>query len=98
MAQFDVHALANNKSQLVVNLQHVLFEARPSRLIVPLIPGEREFLYRLRPVVEFDGLKYTVATLELTTLRKVSLGPVLGNLEFYRKEIIEAFDFLVLGF
>ena len=41
MAQFDVHALANNKSQLVVNLQHVLFEARPSRLIVPLIPGER---------------------------------------------------------
>ncbi len=101
MKQFDVHRVANRRAPLVVIVQADLLSALDTRVVVPLRPlaALPKPLSRLKPVLHVEEADYLFSAGEITTLPVNRLGALATNVEDeYRTVIINALDFLFLGF
>lgn len=97
MAQFDVHRIGKSENLAVV-VQHKFLDDLKTRLIIPLLPRVVQSRARLAPIIVIDGKEYVLSPHAMTTVQHSSLGPLVGNLEGHHREIIDAIDFMVLGF
>lgn len=102
MARFDVYRFAARAAPLVVDVQADVLEDLASRVVVPLAPARnagREALPRLKPRITVDGKEYILMTTDIAALPRARLGPRVGNIQAeHRDDIINALDFLLVGF
>ena len=104
MARFDVYRNPNRKSRdrvpLLLDVQASLLEDLATRLVVPLVAAA-DFgptIEKLNPLVRFGSRNYVMATTEMASISRKSLGEKAGSLEGQAVEILAAVDFLVSGF
>ena len=102
MARFDVYRFAAKAAPLVVDVQADVLEDLASRVVVPLVPvrtASKEALPRLKPHIVVEGKSYILMTTDIAALPRTHLGPRVGNIEAeHRDDIINALDFLFVGF
>lgn len=103
MAQFDVHANRDpetrDRTPFLIDLQADLLGITERRVVAPLVRAQIFSLpaRRLNPVFEIEGRSVVMSTLELGTIRRAELGPVVTSLAAERDRIVAAVDVLLLG-
>ena len=102
MARFDVYALNRAAIPYVLEVQADLLSHLASVAVVPLVPADTaraETMRKLKPEITINGQAFRLMTTDIGTLRRVSLGkPVVNVEEQYRAVIVDALDFLSQGF
>lgn len=102
MARFDVYRFDARAAPLVVDVQADVLEDLASRVVVPLAPvrsAGKEALPRLKPRIVVEGKDYVLMTTDIAALPRARLGRRVGNIEVqHRDDIINALDFLFVGF
>ena len=98
MAQFDLYRPKGAAGPLL-DIQSPLLEFLRTRVVVPLLPPGAipAAIRNLHPVLVVDGTEYVLVTQLMGAIRKRELGPMVGNLEAQRTEIIRALDTLLSG-
>ncbi|MCF6243432.1 MAG: CcdB family protein [Sulfurovum sp.] len=101
MAQFDVYRnpskITSKKAPYLLELQSNLHNRLHSRLVVPLVVGEKPVRH-LTPVFEIEGQTVVMYTMDMTSVMQDVLSVKVTNIEEYRTKIVDALDFLVNGF
>lgn len=96
MAQFDLFRVGGG---LVVDLQTDLISLDDTRVVAPLLDGERYARFpKLTPVVQIDGRPWVVRVQQLAAIRGRDLGHPVGSLSEHRDELLRAIDILTRGF
>ena len=102
MARFDIYKYGGTEVPFVLDVQADLLSDLNTCAVIPLVPEKqamKEVLPKLKPIIQFDGIKYILMTTDIGTVTRSSLGEPITNVENdYRQEIIEAIDFLFQGF
>lgn len=101
MARFDVCKLNNSNEILIVKVQADILNELKTCVVIPLIPLKKmakEDMPRLKPVISFKNKDYLLNTTDLTVVRILQIGDVIGSLEDQRHIVIDAMDFLFQGF
>ncbi len=102
MARFDVYKYDSKAVPLVIDVQADLLSDLNTCAVIPLVPekqAKKEFLEKLKPIIQIDGKNYVLMTTDMGTVTRASLGEHIVNVENeYRQEITEALDFLFQGF
>jgi len=104
VAQFGVYRNPNPATRQTVpyllDVQNDLFETLNTRLVVPLIKesANSKPIGRLNPRFEIEGKKVFMSTAEMAGISTTDLGEYVGSLQQQRGEIVDAVDFLVVGF
>lgn len=102
MARFEVYRFASRSAPLVVDVQAELLASLSTRVVVPLAPkssDQKEALPRLKPILRIAGKDYVFKPTDIAVLPAGLLRDPVANIEAeYRREIIDALDFLFQGF
>ncbi len=104
MAQFGVYRNPNRRTAAAIpyllDLQCDLLASISTRVVAPLAradvrgrPAER-----LNPTFEIEGVDLVMLTEQLAGVQRTAVGDYVTSLAEHRDEIIEAVDFLVLGY
>lgn len=96
MAQFDLYRIGG---ALVVDLQTDLIPIEDTRIVAPLLDGERYASFpRLTPLVDVDGVTYVVRIQQLAAVRAKQLGAPIGSIRTHADDLLRALDILTRGF
>ncbi|MEX0954190.1 MAG: CcdB family protein [Rhizobiaceae bacterium] len=100
MANYDVFRDPRGTGNLLVVIQHDIFEGLDTRLAVPLLPlnPRRRPLKKLNPVLTIEGADYALYTQHMLAVPKHVLKEPVANIKSDRDEITAAVDFLQQGF
>lgn len=100
MAKYDVFGDPRGTDNLLVVIQHDIFEPLDTRLAIPLLPEHprRTPLKRLNPVFSIGGRNYVLYTQHMLAVPKHVLKQPLANVQEKRDEITAAVDLLLQGF
>lgn len=101
MAQFDVYKNTNNLSKdripFLLDIQNDILKGLSSRVVIPLVINMK-VAEKLNPIFEIEGINVVMSTAELASISTKNIGDKICNLKNKRDEIINAIDFLVVGF
>ncbi|WP_421896388.1 CcdB family protein [Marinoscillum sp.] len=100
MARFDVFKVSDTLP-LLLDVQSGVLSDLSTRVVIPLLPVKEEGaeLTRLHPIIKLECGDYVLRTAELSYVPEKILNEPIYNIEAdYRDEIINALDFLFLGF
>ena len=97
MARLDVYEWG--PGTLVVDVQSALLRELRTRVVAPLVPGERLYgpIRDLNPVVIIGGVAHVMMTESLAAVPSKSLGQKIASLHDWHDEITRALDILLLG-
>jgi len=104
MAQFDVYLNPNPASKkyapYLLDVQNNLFESLSTRIVVPLLSEKsiRIPVNKLNPEFTIEGKKVYLSTAEIAGIPQSAVGKYVCSLSSRRNQIIDALDFLILGF
>lgn len=104
MAQFDVYQNLNADTKrsvpYLLDVQADLLSELGTRVVVPLMSTEKinKMLRHLNPLFEIDGRQFVMSASELAGVSVQILGARVLSLKHQRSAIIEALDFLFVGF
>lgn len=97
----NLNPRTNAAVPFLLDVQSEVLSVLGTRLVVPLYRSEAaggQVLSRLTPVVQFLGQPLVAMVPELAGIPRRELGPVSGDLESARGEILQAIDLLLTGF
>jgi toxin CcdB len=101
MAQFDVYRNQDLQSKeripYLLDIQNNLFKGLSTRLVVPLV-AKSEVLHRLNFEIIVRNQKYVVSTQEVSAVSMELLKDKVFSLKDKSNEILEAMNFLLMGF
>lgn len=99
MAKHDVFPAPGSDGWLL-DVQTDLLEGLNSRIVVPLMPLPIAPMQakRLNPTFEIDGVKVSMVTQYLASVREKTLGQPIANLAQHHDKITAALDMVFLGF
>ncbi len=101
MAQFDVYKNINTKSNIhipfLLDIQHEILDNISTRIVVPLVIDMKPAKY-LNPQFTVENITVTMSTAELSSISKNNIGQKVCSLKKYRSEIINAIDFILIGY
>ncbi len=101
MAQFDVYRVRGFR-HLAVDVQHKFLNGEKTRVVIPLraIKEDEKLpkVKRLMPILPVDRTPMMLLTLSMAAVLVKDLEGPIGSLEEHRQEIIDAIDFMLLGF
>ena len=101
MAQFSVYKNENAKSNkeypYLLNVQNDILSSLDTCMIVPLSVTMKPIKH-LNPVFEIEGKSLVMSTTQMAGIDRTMLNKEVSNLEAFRREIIDAIDFMIVGF
>lgn len=103
MAHLDVHRNLNRRTAgripYLLDLQDDLLRDVATRVVAPLVAASpaRRPIARLEPSFEIDGVQVVMSSLEIASISKRDLGPVVASLRERREQIVGALDLLFTG-
>ncbi len=101
MAQFDVYRNTNSATfatfPYLLDIQNDLLSILQTRVVVPLATGITPIKH-LNPSFLINNETIIMSTADMASIPLSLCGEVVGNLSDKRDEIIDALDFLVIGF
>ena len=101
MAQFSVYKNENAKSNkeypYLLNVQNDILSSLDTCIIVPLSVTMKPIKH-LNPVFEIEGKSVVMSTTQMAGIDRTMLNKEVSNLEAFRREIIDAIDFMIVGF
>ncbi|MFQ5344370.1 MAG: CcdB family protein [Mariprofundus sp.] len=103
MAQFDLYRNPNPETNAFIpyllDVQADLLDILGTRVVIPLhtLESLSKPLRHLNPVLEVDGEKLVLSTVELAGVSVAILGEPAGNVRSHRDDIITALDFVFTG-
>ena len=97
MAQFDVYRV---RSVLLVDCQSDWVADLTTRLAIPLVKPTRAAMThpRLNPTFDVDGRSLVLATQLAAAVPAISLGQPIASLADKHRAIVDALDYLIIGF
>ena len=101
MAQFDVYR--NHETQTkeripyLLDIQNDLFGDLSTRLVVPLV-SKSDLLHKLNIEITVRNQKFVISTQEMSAVSMSLLDDKVFSLEDKADEILEAVNFLLVGF
>ena len=101
MVQFSVYKNENAKSNkeypYLLNVQNDILSSLDTCMIVPLSVTMKPIKH-LNPVFEIEGKSLVMSTTQMAGIDRTMLNKEVSNLEAFRREIIDAIDFMIVGF
>jgi len=101
MAQFSVYRNdnphTNKEYPYLLNVQNDILASLRTCVVVPLGVNIKPIKH-LNPTFKVEGLKVVMSTVQMAGIDRALLSKEVASLEAYRREIIDALDFMVLGF
>lgn len=99
MATYDIHANPGGPGFLL-NIQSDFVDGLATRVVIPVLPLDiaPAPAARLNPVVEIHGVRHSIVTEWLASVRARDLGVQVTSLREYSTEITDAVDFLLHGY
>ncbi len=101
MAQFSVYKNENAKSNkeypYLLNVQNDILSSLNTCIVVPLSVTMKPIKH-LNPVFEIEGKSVVMSTTQMAGINRTMLNKEVTNLEAFRREIIDAIDFMIVGF
>jgi toxin CcdB len=104
MAQFDVYANTNKKSQdtfpFIVDVQNPLINGLTTRLVIPMTKTDNLrnlALGKLTPSIAYNKQNYLLLSPQLTSLPSELLKNPIGTIKEHRDAIVSAIDFAITG-
>jgi len=101
MAQFSVYKNENTKSNkeypYLLNVQNDILSSLDTCMVVPLSVTMKPIKH-LNPVFEIEGKSVVMSTTQMAGIDRTMLNKEMTNLEAFRREIIDAIDFMIVGF
>jgi toxin CcdB len=101
MAQFSVYKNENPKNNkeypYLLNVQNDILSSLDTCMVVPLSVTMKPIKH-LNPVFEIGGKNVVMSTTQMAGIDKTMLNKEVTNLETFRREIIDAIDFMIVGF
>lgn len=101
MAQFLVYKNENAKSNkeypYLLNVQNDILSSLNTCMVVPLSVTMKP-IQHLNPVFEIEGKRVVMSTTQMAGVDRTMLNKEVSNLEDFRREIIDAIDFMIVGF
>ena len=104
MAQFDIYqnpnSATNKYAPYLLDVQNDLFESLSTRVVVPLVSEKSMSVpaNRLNPGFNIDGNLVYMSTAEIAGVSQKDIGKYVCSLSINRSEIIDALNFLIIGF
>lgn len=104
MAQFDVYENEEPESKDVIpfllDVQHDLHDSLSTRTVVPLVLifSAKEAARKLCPRFDIEGRDVVMSTPEMAGYPVSDLRNKVSSLNDFRREILDAIDFLLNGF
>ena len=101
MEQFSVYKNENTKSNkeypYLLNVQNDILSSLDTCMVVPLSVTMKPIKH-LNPVFEIEGNSVVMSTTQMAGIDRTMLNKKVSNLEAFRREIIDAIDFMIVGF
>ena len=101
MAQFDLYINSNlatkQRVPFLLDIQNDLLSELSTRLVIPLVTATPA-LTKLNPIVTVANQELIVSTIEMAAISVKLLKNKIDSLADKRQEILDAIDFLVVGF
>ncbi len=101
MAQFDVYLNPNPKTSqkvpFLLDVQNDILNGLNTRVVVPCVVGMKPAKI-LNPTFEINGIKVTISTAQIASIGIENIGAKVCSVSEYRSEIIQALDFMIVGY
>lgn len=101
MAQFDVYKNDNEQSKefipFFIDVQSEFLDTLNTRMVIPL-SNDIKGLEKLNPKFEVEGQKLTLVTQDMASIPRDRLKHKVDSFLKHRDEIINAIDFMIVGF
>jgi toxin CcdB len=101
MAQFSVYKNENSKTSkeypYLLNVQNDILSSLDTCIVVPLSLNMKPIKH-LNPSFEIEGRIVVMSTAQLAGIDRANLSKEVTTLEHLRREIIDAIDFMIVGF
>ena len=101
MAQFSVYKnddLKSNKEYpYLLNVQNDILASLHTCVVVPLSLTIKP-IKNLNPVFEIEGRNVVMSTAQIAGIDRAMLSKEVANIEEFRREIVDAIDFMIVGF
>ena len=101
MAQFSVYKNENSKTNkeypYLLNVQNDVLSSLHTRVVVPSSITVKPIKH-LNPCFEVEGRSVVMSTAQMAGVDRAILSKEVTNLEHLRRQIVDAIDFMIVGF
>ena len=101
MAQFTVYKNENSKTNkeypYIIDVQNNILSSLHTCVVVPLSLTMKPIKH-LNPVFEIEGRNVVMSTAQMAGVDRSMLNKKVTNLEHSRRQIVDAIDFMIVGF
>jgi len=101
MAQFSVYINNNAKTNIeypyLLNVQNDILGSLHTCVVIPLSLTMNPIKH-LNPVFRIESRSVVMSTAQIAGIDRAILGKEITNLEEFRRDIVDAIDFMVVGF
>ena len=101
MAQFTVYKNENSKTNkeypYIIDVQNNILSSLHTCVVVPLSLTMKPIKH-LNPVFEIEGRNVVMSTAQMAGVDRSMLNKEVTSLEHSRREIVDAIDFMIVGF
>ena len=101
MAQFSVYknddVKSNKEYPYLLNVQNDILASLHTCVVVPLSLTMKPIKH-LNPVFEIEGRNVVMSTAQIAGIDRAMLSKEVANIEEFRREIVDAIDFMIVGF
>ncbi len=101
MAQFDVYLNPNPKTSqkipFLLDVQNDILNGLNTRVVVPCVVNMKAAKI-LNPIFDINGIKVTLSTAQIASIGIDNIGTKVCSLHEHRNEIIQALDFMIVGY
>jgi toxin CcdB len=105
MAQFQVYSNMNNSTKtqypFLLDVQNRILDSLDTRLVIPISlfsNFHNKPITKLTPIIQINGVEYIILTSQMAGIQKKMLGSFVCDVSEQRQEILDALDFLIVGF
>jgi toxin CcdB len=101
MAQFDVYINPNpntlKKIPFLLDVQNDILKGLNTRVVVPLV-SDMQPAKVLNPTFSINGINVVMSTAQIASISMDNIGMKVCSLYEHRNDIVQALDFMIIGY